>query len=69
MVVEEEAEEKAEEVTNEGAEEKTEKVMNKGAVRYQCTAGGDGSWSGVHSCNACLKKGLRIDLSTYLEEL
>ena len=35
MVVEEEAEEKAEEVTNEGAEEKTEKVTNEGAVRYQ----------------------------------
>ena len=35
MVVEEEAEEKAEEVTNEGAEEKAEEVTNKGVVRYQ----------------------------------
>ena len=31
----EEAEEKAEEVTNEGVEEKTEKITNEGAVRYQ----------------------------------
>ena len=35
MVVEEEAEEKAEEVMNKGVEEKAEKITNEGAVRYQ----------------------------------